>query len=46
MGPHFVGRAVFECKFPRFVIMTDVEVFSLDVFGAFGAGNIAILGQR
>jgi hypothetical protein len=46
VGPHLVGRAVFECKFSRFVIMTDVEVFSLDVFSAFGAGNIAILGQR
>jgi hypothetical protein len=22
--PHFVGRAVFECKFSRFVIMADV----------------------
>ena len=44
--PHFVGRAIFEGEFSRFVIVSNVKVFDFDVFCAFGARNIAILCQR
>jgi hypothetical protein len=42
--PPEVGWAVGKSDVTRVMIVFDEEVFRVDVFGVFGAGNVAVLG--
>jgi hypothetical protein len=43
--PHLFSRAVLKINFARVAIVTNKEIFRLNIFGPFGAGNVAIYSQ-
>ncbi len=43
VSPHLFSWTVTKANVTRIIVMFDKEIFGLDVFGTFGAGNVTVL---
>ena len=46
IGPHLFSWTKKKVDFTGIIVMFDEEVFRLDVFSLFGAGDVAVLFKR